>query len=116
MLDTLYEYTTKWSLNVNISKTKIVVFGNGGSIKENEKQYYDNHGTVDRFTYLGCILNYNDKFNTLLKKMTEQGRKALFTLQRNVKSMCLNHTTLLSLFDTYVCSVLNYGCEIWGAM
>ena len=28
--------------------------------------------------------------------------------------MYLNTGTMLSLFDTYVGSVLNYGCEIWG--
>ena len=33
MLDTLFLYTSKWSLSVNISKTKIVVFRNGGDIK-----------------------------------------------------------------------------------
>ena len=22
--------------------------------------------------------------------------------------------TLISLFDTYVASILNYGCEVWG--
>jgi negative regulator of genetic competence, sporulation and motility len=30
MLDTLYNYTEKWKLSVNINKTKIVVFRNGG--------------------------------------------------------------------------------------
>ena len=29
--------------------------------------------------------------------------------------MSLNFTTLLSLFDTYVGSIANYGCEVWGA-
>ena len=27
--------------------------------------------------------------------------------------MCLNVETLISLFDTYVASILNYGCEVW---
>ena len=39
-------------------------------IKENEKWYYNNQliEIVDSFTYLGCVLHYNGKFNTLLKK------------------------------------------------
>ena len=28
--------------------------------------------------------------------------------------MYLNTEIMLSIFDTYVGSVLNYGCEIWG--
>jgi hypothetical protein len=32
----------KWSLSVNTSKTKIVVFRNGGKVNANEKWFYDN--------------------------------------------------------------------------
>ena len=35
----------------------------------------------------------------------------LFT---KTNEMYLNTKAMLSLFDTYVGSVLNYGCEIWG--
>lgn len=28
--------------------------------------------------------------------------------------MNLNVETMFSLFDTYVSSILNYGCEVWG--
>ena len=51
----------------------------------------------------------------LQQKLSEQGRKAMFALRRNVKSMCLNYVTLLSLFDTYINSLLSYASEIWGA-
>ena len=40
--------------------------------------------------------------------------KALFAMRSNVSQLMLNHCTLISLFDTYVLSVLNYSCEIWG--
>jgi hypothetical protein len=36
MLNTLYNYTIKWGLSVNIKKTKIVVFRQGGNIRPNE--------------------------------------------------------------------------------
>ena len=42
-------------------------------------------------------------------------KEAMFALKSNVKNMCLNVETLLSLFDTYVASILNYGCEVWGS-
>ena len=60
MLNTLYEYTSKWSLSVNINKTNIVVFRNGGRIYGNEKWYYNNQEieVVDSFTYLGVLLNF----------------------------------------------------------
>ena len=32
-----------------------------------------------------------------------------------LKNMCINVETLISLFDTYVASIFNYGCEVWGS-
>ena len=100
-------------LSVNTSKTKIVVFRNGGKMNVNEKWFYDNKEIkiVDRFTYLGVLLNYNGSYNILQYKLSEQGIKAVVALRRSIKSMYLNCTTLLSLFDTYINSILSYGCE-----
>ena len=116
MLNTLYTYTLKWKLKVNIAKTKIVVFRNGGQLKENEQWFYNGSkvDVVDKFTYLGVVLNFNGKFSVTQKHMAEQGRKAMFALFKNTKPYIFNHNTMLLLFDTYVSSVLNYGCEIWG--
>jgi uncharacterized protein YmfQ (DUF2313 family) len=37
MLDTLYNYTENWRLYVNINKTKIVVFRNGGILSDDDQ-------------------------------------------------------------------------------
>lgn len=52
-----------------------------------------------QFTYLGIIFNYNDKYTKAEKQLSEQGRKELFALKRNIRNMYLNHITQLSLFD-----------------
>jgi hypothetical protein len=36
MLNTLHSYTEEWSLSVNIPKTKVVVFRNGGKLHKDE--------------------------------------------------------------------------------
>lgn len=56
MLDTLYEYTSKWPLSVNTSKTKIVAFRNEGKVNANEKWFYDNKEIeiVDSFCLPWC--------------------------------------------------------------
>ena len=116
MLDTLYNYTEKWKLSININKTKIVVFRNGGILSDDEKWYYygSQLETVNSFTYLGVVLNFNGKSSVAEKLVAEQGRKAVFALIKNTKPFMFNHHTLLSLFDTYISSALCYGCEIWG--
>ena len=117
MLDVLYDYTKQWNLEVNIQKTKIVIFRNGGQIKRNENWLYDGCQieVLNQFTYLGIVLNYNGKFLVTQKQLAAQGRKALFAMRANTLDMSLNHCTMFSLFDTYVSSILNYGCEVWGS-
>ena len=46
--------------------------------------------------------------------LASQGKKSLCTLISKMQSLKLNVNTKLSLFDTYVGSVANYGCEVWG--
>ena len=116
MLDTLLLYTCKWGLTVNIAKTKIMVFRNGGFVKDEEIWYYDGNAIdiVDEFCYLGVLLNFNGKFVKAQKHLAEQSRKAVFGLKSKVSSLYLNVFTYLNLFDTYISSILCYGCEIWG--
>ena len=116
MLNALYIYTKKWKLTVNIDKTKIVIFRNGGVVKDEDKWFYDDVqiDIVNKFTYLGIVLNFNGKFAVAQKKVAEQGRKAMFCLFSNIRQFSFNYATLLSLFDTYVSSILCYGSEIWG--
>ena len=53
-LDILKQYCDKWDLEVNILKTKTMVFRKRGDIFENEKWYFDENllQTVDDFNYL----------------------------------------------------------------
>lgn len=117
MLDTLETYTDEWGLVVNVAKTKIVVFRNGGKLRTDEKWEYKGEilEVLDQFVYLGVLFNFNGKFLVTQKQLASQGRKALFALKSTIKQLYLNHCTLFSLFDTYVCSILNYGCEVWGS-
>lgn len=41
MLNTLNEYTIEWDLNVNVSKTKVVIFRNGGKMSDLESWSYN---------------------------------------------------------------------------
>ena len=70
--------------------------------------------TLNSFTYLGFLLYYNGKFNVTQKQLADQGRKVTFFLQRVTRDHDFNVITLLQLFDTYIGSVLNYACEVWG--
>lgn len=106
MLSILQFYTNEWNLDVNVFKTKVVIFRNGGNYRTNEKLLYNGEylEIVDKFVYLGVMLNYNDKCFTTQKQLAAQGRKAMFALKSTINQLYLKHCTLFSVFDTYVCS------------
>ena len=88
ILNSLHTYCQEWNLTVNTHKTKIMVFRNGGKIKEIEKWFYNNFEleTVDEFNYLGLLLNYNGKFTKAQQKLADQGRKALFSINSKLNN------------------------------
>ena len=44
MLDSLQSYTEKWSLAVNVEKTKVMVLRNGGNVRPQESWLYEYNG------------------------------------------------------------------------
>ena len=61
--------------------------------------------------YLSILLNYNGVFTNTQKMLSDQGKKAVFSLFSKIQDDYFNTETLLSLFDTYVKSIVNYGYE-----
>ena len=116
MLDSLATYTQTWKLSVNIDKTKILVFRNGGTLHRNEQWFYGGKklDIVNQFNYLGLLFNYNGKFFQTQKHTAQQGRKAMFSLMSNLRKFKFNIQTQCAVFDTYVNSILSYGAEVWG--
>lgn len=67
-LNSMYDYCNTWKLEVNIAKTKVVVFSKG-KIRNIPVFTYGglNLDVVDDFSYLGVKFNYNGKFNKTKK-------------------------------------------------
>jgi hypothetical protein len=105
LLNKLEVYSKSWNLSVNATKTKIVVFRNGGKMKTNECWIYDNHQIekVDNFNYLhvGVVFNYNGKFSFTQEIVADQGRKAIFGLKNSYKDVSLNVEIESYMFDAF---------------
>jgi len=72
------------------------------------------HGMSLSVLYLGILFYYTGNFVHSQKMLSNQGSKAVFSLCSEINEDFFNCETLLSLFDTYVSNILNYGCEVWG--
>ena len=107
-------YCEQWKLNVNISKTKILVFSKGRMLK---KEFLFNNivlENVKEFKYLGIVFSRSGSFCKAKKHLCEQAQKAMYGVIRKIRQFNLPIDCQLDLFDKIVIPVLLYGCEIWG--
>lgn len=116
LLNQLSVYCEYWDIQVNVTKTKIVIFRKNGMVIPDYVWQYNNLilEVVDSFTYLGCVFNFDGKFNLAEETVVKQALKAIFWLKKRFKEYNFNPLTKMKLFDTYISSIFNYGCQIWG--
>ena len=115
-LDSLKTYCDKWALNVNINKTKIIIFSKG-IIKRYDNTFKfgdDIIEVVKDYVYLGTTFNYNGTFHKAKAKQALQAKKATYGLIRRTKQLSLTFEVSIELFERLIVPILLYGSEIWG--
>ena len=113
-LDTLYEFCSCWKLEVNNSKSKVLIFNSNGKSFLNHFMYNGNViETVNSYSYLGIMLKCNGSFNLAMSTLAEKARKAYFKIKNTIG---LNNPCKLleKLFDSLILPISLYCCEIWG--
>ena len=102
-LNCLARYCEHWKLQVNTSKTEIVIFSKGKFKKSYNFTFNNNKvNIVDSFKYLGVYFNYNGSFIYHKKFIFGQAQKALFALLKKSKELELPVDIQLELFDYLV--------------
>ena len=116
-LNVLQQFSRNYGLKVNINKTKLMVFRNGGPLRRNEKLYFNGLlvESVTYYKYLGLIFSSRLSWSKTIKTLRQQAEKAIIA----VKIICnkcgeLPFNIAFHLFDTLVLPILCYGSEIWG--
>ena len=110
-LNERYTYCTKWKLYANIDNTKILIFHKGGRLNLNVEWVYNgnNIDVVNTFNYLGIV-----SFIHTTQTLAGKALRAMSSLFRITKTMEVPVNVNFDLFDTYVASILSYGCKVWG--
>ena len=114
-LDIFQSYCELWKLNINVNKTKVMIF----SKRKCKREYnFTLQGEileiVDMYSYLGVIFKYNGTFVETKKGLTNQAQKALFCIYKLVQNESIPVDLQLKLFDAMIEPILLYGCEVWG--
>jgi hypothetical protein len=115
-LSNLNNFTKKWFLEVNISKTKTLTFAKGNNKKKPITWTLGNKQleSCDSYCYLGVVFTANGSMNAAWKALRAKALGAMFTLLRNTnKYNSLDPSLLLELFDRLVVPIALYNSGIW---
>jgi hypothetical protein len=114
-LNLLKSYCNIWGLNINVKKTKVLVFSRGKI--RNIPQFSFGEEKVDvvfDYKYLGVVFNYNNSFSKAIKERCILANRAMFLLLKRCRQACLPLDIQIDLFQKCIHPILLYGCEVWG--
>ena len=116
-LNKLEKFCSDWCLQVNINKTKVVVFNKSGKISKEEFFFEENKlENVHSYRYLGLQFSASGSFTLARANLYNKGLKAYFKLVKDILSFQPSVNTSMHIFDHTVKPVLLYGSEVWGAL
>ena len=119
LLNCLEQFCSKWGLAVNLNKTKIVVFRNGGYLRQSEEWFYkgEKMEVTTYYNYLGLLFSSRLVWSKCIDNFA--CRAMGFTAK--VRQLCykfnnVNVNILFKIFDVKIKPALLYGSEIWGVV
>ena len=119
-LDIVNIFCKRWKLQVNLHKTKVMVFNKKYKfICEMKFKLGGNYiETCSEYVYLGMLLVPSGSFTATEKRLTDRGKKAhacwANTLNQNIL-YTHNVKVRMRLFDALTKPVLLYNAEVWFA-
>ena len=116
-LNVIESQSRRLGLEVNLNKTKIVVFRKGGFLSKNELWHFGNTRlpVVNSYKYLGMEFSTKLSFVNSTEPFIVTAKKACCEILRSLNNLnCYNLDVFLRLFDSKVCPILSYASELWG--
>ena len=69
---------------------------------------------MSEFNYLGYVISSGGSVQKAINLLADKAVRSMGMLFSTIKRIQVPFKMLMQLFDTYVKSILNYSCEIWG--
>ena len=116
ILNALSGFCIKWGLRVNMSKTKCMVYRNGGIVKKYEHLYYNGIklDNVPYYKYLGVTMSTRLSWSPAQSTLAAQAKKALLVISEVNNKCDYSFKTACEIFDKCILPILTYGSEVWG--
>ena len=106
-----------WRLEVNLAKTNILHVRKNRKPRSKFMFVFDRRPVpyCDFYTYLGCSINENLDFNFTVSCLADSAGRALGSvITKMIKNGGFPFNVFCTLYDACVCSILEYGGEVFG--
>ena len=117
LLDALCVWCNRNDMTINCSKSNVVHF-RPKSVQRTAYNFRcgnDNLSVVDKYAYLGLVLNEYLDYNVTAKVVAQSAGRALGLIISKCKSVGgVPYDAFTKLYDSMVWPVINYGAPIWG--
>ena len=116
LLNVLQDYVVTWELEVNISKTNVMVFSTSGRLLKESYQFVLGEmkiKPVRSYTYLGIKFSLTGSFKEAIRTLTAKGKQAFFQIKKTVDTRALSVKSMFRLFDALIMPIISYACQIW---
>jgi hypothetical protein len=117
-LDLLHQFCVAREMEVNVSKTEIVVFRKEGQAMEPEWQWQYNGQAVQisaEFRYLGIILHETQGVLGAIESLTTAARRAMWAMLGRFRVARISDISMkLAMYKALVLPIMEYCGEVWG--
>ena len=107
-IEKLSIYCEKWKLELNIKKTKIVIFNHKFYFKSNHRE------VVKEYKYLGFTFSCSGSTIPGITNLINQAKKAWFAIRSYLSSSKNKNIKTYTLFDSQIKPIVLYACEAWA--
>jgi len=104
-------------LIVNLDKSNIVVFRNGGHLALNERWCFGNEEleVINMYKYLGVYFTTRLTFSPTLNDLADRAGKGMLAIMKLLWSIGEHLPEIfLKMFDCQIQPILTYSSEVWG--
>lgn len=115
MMKNLEKFMKRKKLQLNVQKTKVMVFGKGRSRQTEWRWEQERIEEVREIKYLGYVFTRTNNNNANMKENTRKANKILGIVW-GIGERLFRHDIgrRLTMFDCLIRSVIMYAAEIWG--
>ena len=114
-LDNLSDYCNTWKLEINLNKTKVMLFQPNGHLCKD--RFTLNDATIDcvnKYKYLGINIVSSGSYKATKEALCDKSKRAVFKIKKTLANCDVSPELCLYLFDSLIKPIALHVSEIWG--